>query len=210
MLLTCLNVLALYDNLLRLMERDLATGHTFCNMYAYPTSPTPRRYHALLAPTSKYPPAALTPSGSWLQAYNFVSGSAGVFLFPYLNLYLAQRGLSSAQIGLLAALRTWLAAPVSLAATATSDRYKLHKQLLLVASITSCGLRSSLPLVGGTGMLFAALLLADLLGAPVGVLADSAVLSNCNEVRASFTCSQARLGARRLSVLQSFSCCAGV
>jgi hypothetical protein len=65
MLLTCLNVLALYDNLLRLMERDLATGHTFCNMYAYPTSPTPRRCHALLAPTSKYPPAALTPSGSY-------------------------------------------------------------------------------------------------------------------------------------------------
>lgn len=117
-----------------------------------------------------------------LQAYNFVSGSAGVFLFPYINLYLAQRGLSSAQIGLLAALRTWLAAPISLAATATSDRYKLHKQLLLLACIASCGLRSSLPLVSGTGTLFAALLLADLLGAPVGVLADSTVLSNCNEV----------------------------
>lgn len=116
------------------------------------------------------------------QAWNFVAGSSGVFLFPYINLYLAQRGLSSAQIGLLAALRTWLAAPLSLAATAASDRYKMHKQLLLLACIVSCGLRSSLPLVSGPGLLFAALLLSDLLGAPVNVLADATVLSNCNEV----------------------------
>jgi len=118
-----------------------------------------------------------------MQAWNFVAGSSGVFLFPYLNLYLAQRGLTSAQIGLLAALRTWLSAPVSLAATAASDRFKVHKQLLLVAGIASCGLRSSLPLVGSTSLLFGTLLLADLLGAPVNVLADSTVLSNCNEVR---------------------------
>lgn len=134
----------------------------------------------VLAPDSSALRLLTTP-----QAWNFVSGSSGVFLFPYLNLYLAQRGLSSAQIGLLAALRTWLAAPISLAATATSDRYKVHKQLLLLACIASCGLRSSLPLVSGTGVLFATLLLADLLGAPVGVLADSTVLSNCNEVRGS-------------------------
>jgi hypothetical protein len=108
-----------------------------------------------------------------------------VFLFPYINLYLAQRGLSSAQIGLLAALRTWIAAPLSLAATAASDRYKVHKQLLLLACIASCGLRSSLPLVSGPGLLFAALLLSDLLGAPVNVLADATVLSNCNEVGGS-------------------------
>lgn len=118
-----------------------------------------------------------------MQAWNFVAGSSGVFLFPYLNLYLAQRGLTSAQIGLLAALRTWLSAPVSLAATAASDRFKIHKQLLLLAGIASCGLRASLPLVGSTSLLFGTLLLADLLGAPVNVLADSTVLSNCNEVR---------------------------
>lgn len=118
------------------------------------------------------------------QVWNFVSGSSGVCLFPYLNLYLAQCGLSSAQIGLLAALRTWLAAPISLAATAAAaDRYRLHKQLLLLAIIASCGLRSSLPLLQGPALLFAALLAANLLGAPVGVLADSTVLSNCNEVR---------------------------
>lgn len=103
-------------------------------------------------------------------------------LFPYINLYLAQRGLSSAQIGLLAALRTWCGAPVALAATAAADRYKLHKQLLLLAGIASCGLRSSLPLLNGTALLFGTLLLADLLGGPVNVLADSTVLSNCNEV----------------------------
>lgn len=124
--------------------------------------------------------AAALPSP---QAWNFLAGSSGVFLFPYLNLYLAQRGLTSAQIGLLAALRTWLAAPVALSATAVSDQYKIHKQLLLLACIASCGLRSSLPLVNGTGLLFGTLLLADLLGAPVGVLADSIVLSNCDEVR---------------------------
>ena len=40
----------------------------------------------------------------------------------------------------------------------------------------------TLPLVPTTSLLFATLLLADLLGAPVNVLADSTVLSNCNEV----------------------------
>lgn len=121
------------------------------------------------------------------QAWNLLAGSSGAFLFPYLNLYLASRGLSSAQIGLLAALRTWLSAPVSLTATSVSDTYRIHKQLLLVACIASCGLRSSLPLVSSSSLLFGTLLLADLLGAPVGVLADSTVLSNCNEVCVSMS-----------------------
>lgn len=104
-------------------------------------------------------------------------------LFPYLNLYLAQRGLSPGQIGLLAALRTWGSAPVSLAATAAADRLRLHKQLLVAACMASVALRSSLPLVQDTWALFGVLLAADLLGAPVGPLSDAAVISNCNEVR---------------------------
>lgn len=132
---------------------------------------------------SSLDPALCSHHCCLLQGWNFLAGASGVFLFPYLNLYLAQRGLTSAQIGLLAAFRTWCSAPVSLAATAASDRLKIHKQLLLAACLVSCALRSSLPLLGSTGLLFGVLLLADLLGAPVGVLADSTVLSNCNEVR---------------------------
>lgn len=48
----------------------------------------------------------------YMQAWNFLVGASGVLLVPYIPLFLQSRGMSSAQIGLLAALRPWLAAPV--------------------------------------------------------------------------------------------------
>ena len=75
-----------------------------------------------------------------------MAGASGVIIFPYLNVYLAQRGLSSSQIGLLSALRPWMAAPASMAASALADRYKLHTQLLVGLGAVSVLLRSSLPL----------------------------------------------------------------
>lgn len=54
----------------------------------------------------------LTQRCATLQMWNFLLGASGVFLFPYIPIFLQSRGLSSAQIGMLAALRPWLAAPI--------------------------------------------------------------------------------------------------
>eukprot|EP00879_Flechtneria_rotunda_P022677 GHRR01023949.1.p1 GENE.GHRR01023949.1~~GHRR01023949.1.p1 ORF type:complete len:444 (+),score=160.72 GHRR01023949.1:257-1588(+) len=116
-----------------------------------------------------------------LQSWNFLAGASGVFLFPYISVYLASRGMSPAQIGLLAALRPWLSAPLSLTASAAADKHKLHAQLLLASAATAAVMRSSLPLTDSVNMLFAVYLMAELSGAPVGVLSDSTVLSNCKD-----------------------------
>jgi hypothetical protein len=117
-----------------------------------------------------------------LQVWNFLAGASGVFLFPYLNLYLAQRGLSSSQIGLLAALRPWLSAPVGMVGSALADKHQIHAQLLVATAAVSILLRSCLPLGQGVPVLFIMLLVAELAGAPTNILADSTVLSNCKDV----------------------------
>lgn len=102
-------------------------------------------------------------------------------------MFLASRGMSSAQIGMLAALRPWLAAPASMATSALADKHKLHAKLLLATCVVSCMLRSSLPLTDSTAALFVMLLVAEVAGAPVGVLGDSTVLSNCKDVSGQVT-----------------------
>jgi cyanate permease len=111
-----------------------------------------------------------------------LSGSSGAFVVPYIPLLLSQHGMSATQIGLLAALRPFLAAPSQMAASSAADKRKIHVQLLLVAAVVSCALRASLPLADSIVLLFVLLLASEAIGAPVNVLADSTVLSNCKDV----------------------------
>eukprot|EP00878_Enallax_costatus_P010616 GHUV01011091.1.p1 GENE.GHUV01011091.1~~GHUV01011091.1.p1 ORF type:complete len:393 (+),score=122.87 GHUV01011091.1:490-1668(+) len=115
------------------------------------------------------------------KAWNFLLGASGVFLFPYIPIFLQSHGLSPAQIGLLAALRPWLAAPVSMTMSALADKHKAHVKLLLASAALGALLRSSMPLVGGGVVLMALLLAGELVGAPTGVLGDATVLSNCKD-----------------------------
>lgn len=117
-----------------------------------------------------------------LQVWYFMSGAAGVFLFPYLNVYLSQRGLTSAQIGLLSALRPWISAPLSMGSTAIADKFKVHTPLLVVCFALTTIIRASIPLGSGVAMLIVMLMAAEVFGAPVGVIGDAAVLSNCHDV----------------------------
>ncbi|KAF6260687.1 major facilitator superfamily domain-containing protein [Scenedesmus sp. NREL 46B-D3] len=115
------------------------------------------------------------------KAWNFLSGSSGAFVVPYIPLLLSQHGMSATQIGLLAALRPFLAAPSQMVASAVADKRKVHVRLLLFAAVVSCALRSSLPLADSVVLLFVLLLASEAVGAPVNVLADSTVLSNCKD-----------------------------
>ncbi|KIY98177.1 hypothetical protein MNEG_9786 [Monoraphidium neglectum] len=86
-------------------------------------------------------------------------------------------GLTPAEIGLISALRPWVAAPTSIAATALADRAAAHRPLLLLGLCASALLRAALPLGRGAWELCAILLAAEAFGF-FGVLGDSTVLSN--------------------------------
>ncbi len=117
------------------------------------------------------------------QAYFFLSGASGVFFFPTLMMWLSGRGFSSAEIGVLAAIRPLMVAPLSLAATAFADRHRLHARLLLLSLVGATALRAMLPLARSAAALKLLLYMSEAVGAPVGVMGDSIVLSNCQEVR---------------------------
>jgi hypothetical protein len=124
------------------------------------------------------------------KAWFFLGGASGAVLFPYVNLFLDQRGLPPAQIGLISALRPWVAAPASVSASALADARASHAPLLMLGLAVSSALRAGLPLAAGAGQLFAVLLAAEAFSF-FGVLADATVLSNLprNQVRGG------RLGA---------------
>jgi hypothetical protein len=141
----------------------------------------------LLLPLSSNPLCSRnysTPSAATgcFQAWYFLQGASGVFLLPYLNIYLSQRGLSSSQIGLLAALRPWISAPLGMAASAAADQRKAHNALLLTAIAAATALRASLPLSEGLVVIFAQLVVAEVMGAGASMIGDATVLSNCKTV----------------------------
>ena len=107
-----------------------------------------------------------------------------MFILPYLNIYLSQRGLSSTQIGLLAALRPWISAPLGMAASAAADKRQAHNALLLTAVAAATFLRAALPLSDGIVLIFAQLVLAEVMGAGASMIGDATVLSNCKTVSA--------------------------
>jgi hypothetical protein len=117
-----------------------------------------------------------------LQAWFLLSGVAGTFFFPFLPVFLTSAGLTGSQLGVVFALRPWLAAPIGLAVTAIADRMRLHRTLLVLTVVLSTVLRASLPVVSDTLALAALFLVAESVGAPVGVMADSTILSNCRKV----------------------------
>ena len=117
------------------------------------------------------------PSPAATQAWFFLGGASGALLFPYLNIFLAGRGLTPAQIGLISALRPWVAAPASVAVSALADRRRAHGPLLLLGLAASAALRAGLPLAAGAAQLFAVLLAAEAFSF-FGVLGDATVLSN--------------------------------
>lgn len=104
---------------------------------------------------------------------------------PYLNIFFQERGLSKAQVGVIGAIRPWCSAPASFALAALADRLHAHRVILLLAFAGSSALRMLLLLPRGFGGLLAVVLAAEVLAAPVGVLADAAVMRMCEKVHAA-------------------------
>ncbi|PNW85282.1 hypothetical protein CHLRE_03g179350v5 [Chlamydomonas reinhardtii] len=101
---------------------------------------------------------------------------------PFLNVFYAMdRGLGKEQVGLIGALRPWVSAPAAFAWAALADRLHAHQAVLLVTFVGSTAVRLLLLLPRDFGGLLAVTLLAEVLSAPVGVMADAAVMNVCDK-----------------------------
>lgn len=77
-------------------------------------------------------------------------------------------------------LRPWVSAPCSLLLCSLADRLRAHRALLICCYVASFALRGCLMLVKPSfGVVATLILLADALGAPCPVIADSSVVAKC-------------------------------
>ncbi|MEW5303289.1 MAG: hypothetical protein WDW36_005995 [Sanguina aurantia] len=102
-----------------------------------------------------------------------------VFIFPYLSVYYANKGLSSAQLGLIGSLRPWLSAVSSLGWSALADRYNIHRWVLVMNLSISTVTRLFLAFESSFGALLTTVLVSEFFGASVCVMVDAAVISAC-------------------------------
>jgi hypothetical protein len=113
----------------------------------------------------------------------------------------SELGLDNSQIGLLALLRPWVAVPAGLILVGAADRWRWHKATLATAFAVSTLLRAGLPLAASFPAAAAILLLGDVVGAPVGSIADAAIIGACRKARA------APADAQRLSLSHPRALC---
>jgi hypothetical protein len=83
---------------------------------------------------------------------------------------------------LIQGLRPWVAAPCSLVLCALADRLRCHHAMLLLCFAAATALRGALAVApGGVAGVSALLLLAEMVGSPVGVIVDAAVVAKCQQ-----------------------------
>lgn len=134
---------------------------------------------ALPTPPHPTPPALQQLPALWF----FTTAAANVSLLPYLNVFLAGIGCTPTQLGLLSCVRPWVSSISGVLLPGLADRHRRHRGLFLMCFLASTLLRGGLFLVHAPGpLLVAALLLAEALAAPVGVLADAMVLAAAKDV----------------------------
>eukprot|EP00891_Asterochloris_glomerata_P009207 jgi/Astpho2/9207/fgenesh1_pg.00137_%23_29_t len=111
------------------------------------------------------------------KVWNAAYYSALVCITPFMNLYYHRLNLPESQIGVLAALAPWIAAPAGSLWAAFADRTGWHKSLLLAASILQLLGRSSAALVHTFPGLVALVVVTEGFGSPVTILSDIAIMS---------------------------------
>jgi hypothetical protein len=72
--------------------------------------------------------------------------------------------------------------------THTRHTPRCHRQVLVAAFVASTLLRVSILGAGSAAAMFWLLLVGELLGAPINVIGDSTVLSNCQQARHTQQC----------------------
>ena len=113
---------------------------------------------------------------SW---YFFYFGSEGC-IYPFINVLLFDRGMTPDQIGLIGLIRPWsgmLAAPLW---SILADWFKIHRPLMILLLIVANLIRMSLFKLSNSFLSSLFIIAAvEIVGAPVNVVADSAVTKKC-------------------------------
>lgn len=105
-----------------------------------------------------------------------------VCIWPFINLLYRSNGLSDAQIGVLAALKPWTSAPASFLWSGLADRMSAHKAIMIVTFVTSTLTRVGVSLAHSFWAFVVLAVAGEFLAAPVGVMADAAVVAACKRV----------------------------
>jgi sugar phosphate permease len=108
-----------------------------------------------------------------------------VCVWPFINLLYRSNGLTDAQIGVLAALKPWTSAPSSFLWSGLADRLSAHKAIMLATFVTSTLTRVGVSLAHSFWAFLVLAAAGEFLAAPVGVMADAAVVAACKRVRAT-------------------------
>ncbi|PNW87333.1 hypothetical protein CHLRE_02g118350v5 [Chlamydomonas reinhardtii] len=126
--------------------------------------------------------------------YLFSAGGA-VFLLPYLYPFISSKGVSDPQIGLLAAVRPWLAAVAAMTGPALADKFKCHRSMMVGTFAASILLRASIYYAAEARylLLFTVVIVSEYVAAPPGVLADAAVVALCSRQQGAASYGRQRL-----------------
>jgi hypothetical protein len=102
-------------------------------------------------------------------------------VYPYINVYYANSGLSMAQIGFLALLKPWLNAPLAAVWAGCADVFAAHRAIFITTLIASTLVGCSTAFFHSFPAFVVLAVVYTVLGSPVVVLADSAVVQQCKE-----------------------------
>jgi hypothetical protein len=152
----------------------------------------PSGLKAKRSPILSPPPNATTLP--WQQLHHFLRADhtpavfpAGmVCVWPFINLLYRSNGLTDAQIGILAALKPWTSAPSSFLWSGLADRLSAHKAIMLATFVTSTLTRVGVSLAHSFWAFLVLAVAGEFLAAPVGVMADAAVVAACKRVSSHF------------------------
>lgn len=117
--------------------------------------------------------------------YLFFFGALGA-LAPFFNVYLRQRGLSGAEIGLLASIPPLVALVANPFWGGVADRWQVHQQVMALCALVAGLISFTFGWLDGFWSLLLAIVLMIFFRTPVPALLDSAVMEAVRRTGASY------------------------
>ena len=127
------------------------------------------------------------PSSLWVaKLYYFFFFSAVGALAPFLNVFLQERGLSGAEIGVIASIPPLIALTANPFWGGVADRWQMHKQVLAICALVAGLISFTFGWLDGFVPLLLAIVTMIFFRAPVPALLDSTVMDMVHGTGASY------------------------
>ena len=104
-----------------------------------------------------------------------------VCVFPFINLFLFERGVTQEQIGFIGLIRPWAGMVSAPILSALADRYKIHRNLMIGLLISFNLIRVLLLRFNSFLEALVIIVLVEILGGPVNIFVDAKVTQQCLE-----------------------------